>query len=244
MGNTLKQMLVLAALVAAPVTMNAQIGEGKAVPGEISYNFIPKAFTVDGKSYLYEKKRNDDGNTTALTIYNDELEAVKSFTLPFGELEEVELIDVDGNSFPNVEMHVSQTLFNADEKYEVMLALEGENGSEDGFQIMSEDGAVLQSVKFEVPDMGRLYIGQVTLIKINDKYYLAIEVDNEKDGNFCTYTIFYSITPQTSEIKAVKSIPGSFAGQFSLDGRRQAKLQRGVNIVRQSDGTTKKLLVK
>lgn len=52
MGNTLKQMLVLAALVAAPITMNAQIGEGKAVPGDATWQSIPKAFTSDGKSYL------------------------------------------------------------------------------------------------------------------------------------------------------------------------------------------------
>jgi hypothetical protein len=42
----------------------------------------------------------------------------------------------------------------------------------------------------------------------------------------------------------VKNIPGKFAGRFSLDGRRQEKMQRGVNIVRQSDGTAKKVLVK
>ena len=239
-------MLVLAVLVAAPVTMNAQLGEGKVVPGNLTYNFIPKAFTYDGQNYLYGREHNSEDKTTTLTIYNDELEVVKSFTLPSDDVKSIYFADLDENQNPDYSFHALQTLFNADEKYEAVLPLEDESGNKIGFRVVSEDGTELQSVKFEVPDMGRLYMSNASILKINGKYYfaIAIGVDNAKDGNYYTYTIFYSINPQTNEIKAVKSIPGSFAGQFSLDGRRQEKMQRGVNIVRQSDGTMKKVLVK
>lgn len=243
MGNTLKQMLVLAALVAAPITMNAQIGEGKAVPGDATWQSIPKAFTSDGKSYLYSGDDSFDDNdnyTCTYTIYNDELEEVKSLTVN-AYASEGSFIDLDDNSTPDIEFKITQTLFNADDKYETVQSLYDEEKTCIGFRIVSDDGTELQTVKPELPDLPKIECeSDYEIMKINGKFYFVAE----GSANYKTYTFFYSITPQTSEIKAVKSIPGSFAGQFSLDGRRQAKLQRGVNIVRQSDGTTKKLLVK
>ena len=240
MKKTLQQLFVLAAFVAAPMTMNAQVGEGKVFPGNLTDHFIPKAFTYDGKNYLCGRERNSLEMTTTLTIYNDELEIVKSFTLPSANVENIYFADLDDNQNPDYPFYASQTLFNADEKYEAVLPLKDESGSEIGFSIVSEDGTELQSVKVEVPGMKTKYVEDIMVFKINGKYYLAAYVSDYNTYN----TIFYSINRQTNEIKAVKNIPGTFAGRFSLDGRRQEKMQRGVNIVRQSDGTAKKVLVK
>ena len=235
MKKTLQQLFVLAAFVAAPMTMNAQVGEGKVFPRNLSDHFIPKAFTYDGKNYLYARKYNLEDNTTAMTIYNDELEVVKSFTLPGGSLS-CSFLDLDDNSAPNSSSEVTQTLFNADEKYEYVMPIK-----DIGFRVVSEDGTELQSITFDVTDP-YLWDDGFYLMKINGKFYMLFEVDSKSES--VTYTIFYSINPQTNEVKAVKNIPGKFAGRFSLDGRRQEKMQRGVNIVRQSDGTAKKVLVK
>jgi len=240
MKKTLQQLFVLAAFVAAPMTMNAQVGEGKAVPGELVHQFIPKAFTYDGKNYLYGRKSNREDNTTAMTIYNDELEVVKSFTLPDGSFG-CYFLDLDDNSTPEKAFEITQTLFNADEKYEAVMPLKDERGKTIGFRVVSEDGTELQSITFDVTDP-YLWDDDFTVMKINGKFYMLFEVDSKSES--VTYTIFYSINRQTNEIKAVKNIPGKFAGRFSLDGRRQEKMQRGVNIVRQSDGTAKKVLVK
>ena len=52
---------------------------------------------------------------------------------------------------------------------------------------------------------------------------------------------------EESEVTAIKDIRvnGSTGmGYYSLDGRRLSSPQKGINIIRQSDGTTKKILVK
>ena len=244
MKKTLYQVLALVALVAVPMTLNAQVGEGKIFEGKITlYEGIPGAFTSDGMSYIYSRERNRDDHTTTFTIYNDELESVKSFTMASEEVFETTFMDFDQN-ITDWEFHLSQTIFNADEKYEAIVPLYDENSNQVGVRIVNEDGDVVQSLKFDIPNMGSLYINGPTFLKINGKYYLHFNVENRIDGKDVYYTLFYRFNPQTNEIKAVKSVPGLFTGAYSLDGRRQKKLQRGVNLVRKSDGNTRKVLVK
>ena len=54
---------------------------------------------------------------------------------------------------------------------------------------------------------------------------------------------------ENGEATAVKQVEGTNAeativGIYSLGGARQSQLQRGMNIVRMSDGSVKKVLVK
>ena len=46
-----------------------------------------------------------------------------------------------------------------------------------------------------------------------------------------------------SSIKAAKSYPNHFI-RYNLDGSRLSSPQKGINIIRQSDGTTRKEIVK
>lgn len=45
-------------------------------------------------------------------------------------------------------------------------------------------------------------------------------------------------------IDADTNLPSKAAETFDLQGRRIDKAQKGINIIRQSDGTTKKVLFK
>ena len=243
MKKTLKQVLVFVAFVATPLVMNAQVNkaESETLLGNLFWQYIPKEFSYDGFSYLYSAK-DDSENETTITIYDDDLEVVKSFSVA-SEYQEWDVFcaDFDDNTWLEWVVDVTQTLFNADEKYEYMLPLYDENSNIIGFRIMSEDGTELQSVEFDFSGSGNKKINDdVMVLKINGKHYLVFEGYDDENS----FTIFYRIYPQTNEIKAVKSIPASFVGRYTLDGRRQEKMQRGVNIVRQNDGGTKKVLIK
>lgn len=67
-------------------------------------------------------------------------------------------------------------------------------------------------------------------------YFYAI-----KDENVLPITKDYESF--LSSINAIESDPGN-AVYYSLDGRRLKSPQKGINIIRQSDGTTRKVIVK
>jgi len=247
MKKTLKQVLMFVAFMAAPVTMNAQLNEGKTIPEDFGWICVPKAFSYDGVTYLCGRKRDNANKTTTLNIYNDELKAIKSLIIPSRDVDSGILIDFDNNSTTDFSFYASQTLFNADERFEYVLPLyenpEVEYPKTIGFRIMSEDGTELQSVRFDAE--ADYWDDDFSILKINEKYYLVFNGEYEDpNGGYNVVTIFYRINPQSTEIKAVANIPASFVGNYSLDGRRQGKMQRGVNILRESDGTAKKVLVK
>ena len=62
-------------------------------------------------------------------------------------------------------------------------------------------------------------------------------------GNFQDYTYDHTYTPSAIE-RIETSIDSRETQLFSLDGRQLAALQRGINIARMSDGTTKKYFVR
>ena len=65
--------------------------------------------------------------------------------------------------------------------------------------------------------------------------------DEIKDENVLPITKDYESF--LSSINAIESDPGN-AVYYSLDGRRLKSPQKGINIIRQSDGTTRKVIVK
>ena len=62
-------------------------------------------------------------------------------------------------------------------------------------------------------------------------------------GNFQDYTYDHTYTPSAIE-RIETSIDSRETQLFSLDGRQLAALQRGINIARMNDGTTKKFFVR
>ena len=74
-------------------------------------------------------------------------------------------------------------------------------------------------------------------ILIRDANFNWVAVDN--------FTLTYLGSEIPDAVEGLNAVAGTKAAQvFSLDGRQQVRLSRGVNIVRMSDGSVRKVLVK
>lgn len=64
-------------------------------------------------------------------------------------------------------------------------------------------------------------------------------------GNFQDYTYYHTFTPTPTAIEGVRSnVDGQDDKIYSLDSKQLTAMQKGLNIVRSGNGTTKKVLVK
>ena len=214
--------------------------------------------TVSGVEYNWSSKHEerewkDDGYKGDWKVMSDD--SGKSH----GGIMSLCLNDFDQSCDDFRTIYLTQTLFNTDEKYEFLMPLYSstiETGEDDrdvdgvvdfrytstnnsiiGFQIVSEDGTVLQTVNFDgdftLPDNGK---GDVDLLKIHSKLYLCF--------NGYTSCLLYSIDSATSSVRmmTMEKVSSVATGTYSLSGRA-TRGEKGVNIIRMSDGTTKKVLV-
>ena len=171
-------------------------------------------------------------------------------------IEDVYMYDYDNDSCPDEPLVFTQTLFNTDDKFEYIENLyeattetlneddrdyDGEPDQREiyhdwksvGFRIMSEDGKVLQTISCDDASSN-----DCCIYKLNDKLYLVMyNYDAEE-------TVFYKIDQQTTSVNRVKAMPASAKLIYALDGRQQPTMQRGVNIVRDSDGAVRKIMKK
>lgn len=171
-------------------------------------------------------------------------------------IEGVHMYDYDNDSCPDEPIVFTQTLFNTDEKFEYIESIyeaveetqyeydrdnDGEPDHREiyhgwksvGFRIMSEDGTVLQTISCDDASSK-----DYCIYKLNDKLYLVMyNYDAEE-------TVFYKIDQQTTSVNRVKAMPALAKLIYSLDGRQQPTMQRGVNVVRDGDGTVKKVMKK
>lgn len=170
-------------------------------------------------------------------VYNDDFEIVKTINVTHG-VRRCLYRDFDGNSFPTDDdagtFYLTQTLFNDDEKFEYIR-----NSSEGVFEIVSEDGTVLQTCKTVDFDE----YGSFDIYRMNGKLYLGVPCYSDlRDDDKGDYECLYKIDKQTTRIKRVAEIPVPTT-RYSVAGYQLPSTQSGVNIVRQEDGTVKKVLV-
>lgn len=208
---------------------------------------IPKDFTFGKNFYLssspWEVSSSPEG--FPVYVYNDDFEIVKTINVMLG-VRRCLYRDFDGNSFPTDNdsgtFYLTQTLFNDDEKFEYIR-----ESSVGVFEIVSEDGTVLQTCKNDDLDGGPFNI-----YRMNGKLYLGAPcyssylIDDDKgDYEYLDkgyYECLYKIDKQTTRIKRVAEIPVPTT-RYSVAGYQLPSTQSGVNIVRQEDGTVKKVLV-
>lgn len=155
----------------------------------------------------WTETREDDGGTSSMARFR--------------------FIDYDsGNPCEDNPVWLTQTLFNSDSKYEYVrskIRIEaGESYEQDrdndgvvdyeatfyrtvcvGFEIVSEDGTVLQSVDFARGTLdGRI---ESDILKLNGKYYLVFNTyercDSEGSENY--YSLVYSIDKGTTSVQQV-----------------------------------------
>lgn len=121
------------------------------------------------------------------------------------------------------------------------MRLTGTRGEIIGFQIVSEDGTVLQAVNFDYGFTLSSLKDGVDLLKIHGKLYLSFN----GRSNDSSAVLLCSIDSANSVVRVmsmekVSSVP---TRSYDLSGRH-TKGEQGINIIRMGDGTTKKVLVR
>ncbi len=210
-----------------------------------------------GKEYprTYFQWKAEDGTITQVYCdyeghYTGEWETVDEESGKYTGFSQLFFEDYDENSHPDQNFYISQTLFNEDEKFEYLVPFgdvkeevrdvydrDGDGVMDaqtiqqyfdtKGYNVMSEDGTVLQSI--DVTQFQEVY-------RLNGKFYLVAYTGDE--------TSFYKIDRQASKISEVQRIPTLAKQVFGIDGTRRKQLSRGINIVVDSDGNAVKRLVK
>lgn len=172
------------------------------------YEYAQRYYTLEGRT-LYIHEVTFDVKITPTGRWETVEEEYYNYSNE-GNIEYFEWFDFNGKSLYDYGgLTITQTLFNSDDKYEYIRTIFQQTSSTEeydrnydgevdwittyyedetaGFEIVNEDGDVLQSIRFESP---KEYVDYV-LLTINDKYYFVVEYDEET-------TEWYALTPGSS----------------------------------------------
>lgn len=171
--------------------------------------------------YLYDLRTNEEYEVLDRYVYkySDWVETRTETGETSSALISLEYSDLDDAKSPDADMEATQTLFNNDDKYEYLrykyevVASEPETQDRDGdgendweftyynykakgFELVSEDGTVLQSIDFDCD----IEMYGASLVKMNGNYYLIF---NEYRGDSC---LVYSIGQGVNAIRQVGAL--------------------------------------
>lgn len=187
----MKKILLGSIMLLTTATTNAQVDNNPTIfnidrGGVI--NVIPKPLSYDGTDRVYVF--NSDKQ---VTIYSNDFTPIKSFNMIMGMENGLGFIDYDSDHHLNENLFIgefpclTQTLFNEDEKYEYLSFPSARTDKWgdynipvcNSFNVMSEDGSILQSVTF--PDGYELSeLVHAQIIKLNEEYYILIADYNKE----------------------------------------------------------------
>lgn len=171
----MKKILFSLLLVAA-VSANAQTALNlKKSFDAYSFTVIPQIFSYEEKmQVVFEAESSFD-------IYDANLHKVysikKNSDFEDRNIQSIAFYDWDQNSYySDKSFYFTQTLFNDDEKYEYVAKHYSEPDAEgytytDGFNIVSDDGTILQTVMFDETTAGSI---NVNVWKIEGKIYFVV----------------------------------------------------------------------
>ncbi len=140
----------------------------------LGFDFIPSVFSYDGKTQLLI--RDEDG----FAILDSDFRKSKTILTNSSPVIEPYCKNPELLATDDLDLPLTQTLFNSDSHYEYML----EDGKS-GFKIVNDEGRILQTVNFP-PDYYDGYI-EYNLWNINDEYFLF--VDTWGSGDILVYKI-------------------------------------------------------
>ena len=107
---------------------------------------------------------------------------------------------------------------------------------------------IIQGIGVTQWNDGECIFGPISLYKYSiypqtppERHYRSMLVHFERNGQ-----VVYDVWPEkgATGIDAIADLPSKTRETFDLQGRRIGKAQEGVNIIRNADGTTKKVLTK
>lgn len=174
--------------------------------GDINdFTYIPSFLSHDGKVHFV----TEGLESNSIKVYDDDLKVIKTIRYS-GEVKRTDFYDFDnssGNEDGELNLTLSQTLFNNDTKYEYIQYVTktftgiSDNGQEYttvlpiGFKIVDEDGKDLQLIlaPFEVTIDKNFYVSGI--IKANDKYFIQVY---EYSGYDDSYYYLYPVNRNTA----------------------------------------------
>lgn len=153
--------------------------------------FTPGCFTNNGETLVVIPDIDPDSqeDVKELNIYDNDFKLIKTIAVRKSLRGPVY---VGSNGFSGFEsnLYVTQTLFNNDDKFEYIQELEN------GFNIVSEDGTILQTVTYTNEDTYVRYI-----INIDNKMYIMT-----LSGDWRNRRYIYTLYPITRTATGVNSV--------------------------------------
>lgn len=208
----MKHLLLSFLFLCTAVSASAQLTDTGKTVGDVSMrNIIPATFCCNPQDGGYLATYDEEGN---VQVVNARLETVKSFkarksttTGGYDDEPVVSLMVLDfSGSYDEGSVYFTQSLFNADEKFEYITA------DDNGFSVIQDDGTVLQRV-----DMELSYDAEFALLCFADEAhttYLNVYEDDKSSALF-------SITPSSpTPVKRVEVTPALSKALHSLSGQR------------------------
>lgn len=224
----MKKIFLFAATLMLAAAASAQSVTHERTFSGLTTSIVPKMFSYDNETLLVNV--TEEG---IAEVYNSNLEKVRSFavnTAIASELNDLVFHDYWSDSHPNESFDFSQTLFNDDEKFEYVI----------GSTVFNEDGEVVLTLPENQWEYKIMVLGsdmdsypKVYLITYYTKYQ-----------PYESYKSYYRIDKTVSKVEYVRTMAAPGREVYDTEGRRLPAPQRGVNIIRESDGSTGKYLVK
>ena len=223
----MKKLFISTMMALACIGANAQI---ETTPlktlGRYLYG-IDEQFLYDaGTQYVVSVEYSEDRTAATMRVYDNEFNLKKTIT-PGSRPSNLDVHVLNANS-ADYTIYLTQTLFNDDEKFEYLI--EPGSGTPTELKVVSEDGTVLQTLKF--PAGVEVYRGDgIGLFVMGSNKYLRIGKSVDENGN--EYINLYKINKDAKDPSKVSIATAPMRVSVSP---RMASRNQDINVVAEGNG--------
>ena len=222
----MKKLFISTMMALACIGANAQI---ETTPlktlGRYLYG-IDEQFLYDaGTQYVVSVEYSEDRTAATMRVYDNEFNLKKTIT-PESVPSALHVQMLNANS-ADYTIYLTQTLFNDDEKFEYLI--EPGSGTPTELKVVSEDGTVLQTLKF--PAGVEVYRDEIDLFVVGSNKYLRIGVSVDENGN--EYMNLYKINKDAKDPSKVSIATAPMRVSVSP---RMASRNQDINVVAEGNG--------
>ena len=188
---------------------------------------IDEQFLYDaGTQYVVSVEYSEDRTAATMRVYDNEFNLKKTIT-PESVPSNLDVHVLNENS-ADYTIYLTQTLFNDDEKFEYLI--EPGSGTPTELKVVSEDGTVLQTLKF--PAGVEVYRGDgIGLFVMGSNKYLRIGKSVDENGN--EYINLYKINKDAKDPSKVSIATAPMRVSVSP---RMASRNQDINVVAEGNG--------
>ena len=223
----MKKLFISTMMALACIGANAQI---ETTPlktlGRYLYG-IDEQFLYDaGTQYVVSVEYSEDRTAATMRVYDNEFNLKKTIT-PESVPSALHVQMLNANS-ADYTIYLTQTLFNDDEKFEYLS--EAGSGTPTELKVVSEDGTVLQTLKFLAGV--EVYRGDgIGLFVMGSNKYLRIGKSVDENGN--EYINLYKINKDAKDPSKVSIATAPMRVSVSP---RMASRNQDINVVAEGNG--------